>query len=139
MFDVQICVTAVKISLVNVDGSHQTDIKNNKGRLAHETGDKFMSDQSKQPLTEEQQRIAAELKALATPVKAYKSFYEQFSEKESKGDINDLTYNLNMAHSHTSILHQQADYWKQRALSAEAELAKHGLTKSQKISQRLPS
>ena len=98
-----------------------------------------MSDQSKQPLTEEQQGIAAELKALATPVKAYKSFYEQFSEKESKGDINDLTYNLNMAHSHTSILHQQADYWRQRALSAEAELRKYGLTKSQKISQRLPS
>ena len=30
-----------KISLVNVDGSHQTDIKNNKGRHAHETGEWF--------------------------------------------------------------------------------------------------
>ena len=92
-----------------------------------------MSDTRKQPLTEGQKEIAAELKRLATPIKAYKSLYDEFPKQESQGDVSDLAYSLNMAQSHVSKLYREADYWKQRALSAEAELAKHGLTKDQKI------
>ena len=94
-----------------------------------------MSDTRKQPLTEEQKQIRKELRRLATPVKAYKSFFGDPPKQESQGDTHDLAYSLNMAQSHISIIFHEADYWKQRALSAEAELAKHGLVKDQKICQ----
>ena len=94
-----------------------------------------MSDTRKQPLTEGQKEIAAELKRLATPIKAYKSMFGELTKQESQGDVSDLAYSLNMAQSHVSKLYQEADYWKQRALSAEAELAKHGLLRATNLCQ----
>ena len=82
-----------------------------------------MSDTRKQPLTEEQKQIGEELRKLATPVKAYKSFFGDPPKQESQGDTHDLAYSLNMAQSHVSKLYQEADYWKQRALSAEPDLS----------------
>jgi hypothetical protein len=42
---------------------------------------------------------------------------------ETAGDATDISYSLNMAHSHASILFQQADYWKKRCQQYQDALA----------------
>lgn len=76
-----------------------------------------MSSDYKSTLTEGQEEILSGIPCVSQSAFAAMAMGQK--QNETLGDENDLGYSLNMAYSHTSILHQQADYWKKRCKSAE--------------------
>ena len=76
-----------------------------------------MSSDYKAKLTEAQQEILAGIPCVSQ--QAFSNMAMGHTQNETTGDSSDIGYILNTIHSHASMLHQQADYWKRRAIEAE--------------------
>lgn len=76
-----------------------------------------MSSDFKSKMTKEQEEILRDIQQVSQP--QFAAMAMKHKQSETCGDATDIEYSLNMTHSHASILHQQADYWKKRCLQAE--------------------
>lgn len=87
-----------------------------------------MSSDYKTELTEEQNQILSGIPCVSQSAFAAMAMGQKQKQKQNEtlGDENDLGYSLNMAHSHTSILHQEAEMWKQRAQYWQKQAREYG-------------